>query len=62
MAKEPEHKKRCRRCKYSTRISGVSGKEAPVTACYYFGMTNEVRGCPASECDKFEPRRRGKKS
>lgn len=32
-----------------------------VLACYYLGITGERRGCKASECDKYEPRKRGKK-
>ena len=60
MAKEPEYKKRCRKCMYSTMMH--TGRNASVIACYYNGKTQQRRGCPASECDKFEPKIRGQKN
>ena len=54
--KEPEWKKRCRKCKYSVLMTGM---RVQTIACYYIAMKEERRGCPGSECDKFEPRRRG---
>ena len=58
--KEPKWKKRCRRCKYHTIMTGGDIK-GDTTACYYIGMTEKRRGCPGAHCDKFEPMRRGKK-
>ena len=57
--KEPEYKKRCRKCKYHVKLS-VPGY-GPYTACDYLEKRNELRGCPASECDKFESRRKKRK-
>ena len=61
MAKESDYKKRCKKCIYSTAMYGLRHQRT-VTACYYMGLTGERRGCHGSECDKFVPKRRGKKN
>ena len=56
-SKEPEWKKRCRKCRYSTLMHGCREQ---MIACYYIAIKEERRGCPGAECDKFTPRRRGR--
>ena len=61
MPRDSSYKKRCRKCKYSTIMHGIKYQKS-VLACYYLGITGERRGCKASECDKYEPRKRGIKN
>lgn len=42
----------CRKCKYS----GIVGMKN--VTCDYILRTGHRRGCPADQCDKYEPRRK----
>lgn len=57
--KEPEWKKRCRRCKYHTLMYSLEMRGNNI-ACYYYGFTGERKNCSGENCDKFESYRRGK--
>lgn len=48
--------KMCRRCRYSTTISGN------YNVCYYISYTKKHRGCPVGWCDKYEPKRRKRRT
>lgn len=48
----PPHKKICKKCKYSFHDGTVG------CICGYILITNKRRGCPAEDCDKFEPKKR----
>ena len=55
-----KHKKRCIKCKYSY-VPNIKGA---IIVCDYLDKTGRRRGCPAENCDKFEPReelRKGRK-
>ena len=51
---ENKNRKLCRSCKYSNQpnLWTVSGR------CNYICVTGHSRGCPASDCDKYERGRR----
>lgn len=57
---ERERKMRCIKCKYSFTPNTFS----TIILCDYLDKTGHRRGCPAENCDKFEPRkelRKGRK-
>lgn len=41
-------------CKYRGYISTIINNKRCMF-CDYLGMTDERRGCPIEECDKYEP-------
>ena len=51
-AREKEVAARCKKCHY--RMEDVNLKNAGAH-CDYITVVGHSRGCPASECDKFEP-------
>lgn len=59
--KQPEHKKRCKKCKYSVEMPAVQRGWGKMCACYYIAIKHERRGCPAENCDKFEPKGKGRR-
>lgn len=53
-----DHKKKCRKCKYSKRL--LYGKKSESykdnVYCDYLLMTLSRRPCPAEDCTVFEPK------
>lgn len=53
-----EHKKICRKCKYSKAFqhNGQMKRYDQNIYCDYLLMTGSMRPCPADQCTVFEPR------
>ena len=48
----PEHKEKCKTCKYSKRISTVASPNN--IYCDYLLMAHKRRPCPADKCTVYE--------
>lgn len=48
-------------CKYAQHISGAGKVHKTELCCCYILETGHSRGCPADQCDKYEPKKRGAK-
>ena len=58
MSKEPEHKKRCKKCIYS-KVAYFGGK---MIYCDYYLMTNTLRPCPPEDCTVYKGKKRNAKN
>lgn len=48
-------RKTCKGCKY-LRSAANAGGEGGEQICHYLIDTDEQRGCPADQCDKYTPK------
>lgn len=48
-------RKTCKGCKY-LRPAANAGGEGGDQICHYLIDTNQKRGCPADQCDKYTPK------